>query len=93
MKESLKKQLEKALEDKNYYREQSSAAYSRAQKAEEELKKIRQADMLGLSQRVEREVDHNRILLEIIRWLANPTTATDPFNEAGRLKNNPPRNF
>ena len=86
MKKSLRKQLEEALESRDYYRDRENQGYSKLRKAEEELKELHREYDLHMRGEISAERQANKNLLEIIRWLANPTTAKDPFNEIERAK-------
>lgn len=94
MKKPLKKQLEEALAQAEYQKQEANKYYSRASKAEEELKKINEEKIYTLQNDISAEQRHSKALFEIIRWMINPTNSKDPWNEIERQsKNVPPKYF
>ena len=71
---TLKEQLIEAKKDRDDYR-------SRAYQAEDELKKNKEEDRYRLSVKYSDEREASKYFVEIIRWLVNPETAKDPFNQ------------
>lgn len=92
MKQSLRQQLEEALRELEHKRQTISDYYSRFTKAEEKLKEYERQNMVNTSRALDAEQKANKQLLEIIRWMINPNTAKDPWNELETRKNNLPLN-
>jgi hypothetical protein len=94
MKKSLKQQLEEALNQLEHKNQTIGDYYRRFTKAEDELKVLRSQHERYLQTDISTKQQTNKTLLEIIRWLVNPTTAKDPWNEIERQsKNVPPKYF
>ena len=89
-KESLSEQLKQQQEETQRYYALFSEERIRNMKAQDELKLYRDAEMRARNERESIINVHHRELMEIIRWLANPETAKDPFNDMEWQKKNMP---
>lgn len=88
MRNTLRQQLEKALQDVDYQKGRYNEVYAKLSRYEEKEKD----KMMGLQRDYEDVKRENEKLLEIIRWHINPETAKYPFEAEKDQRINDVRN-
>jgi hypothetical protein len=88
MKKSLRQQLAEAIIEKNAVERRQDYYIHEATEAKEELKKLQGQRWQWSEQERTELAKLSTQQFEIIRWLVNPETAKDPFNEAKRHETN-----